>query len=73
MEPNGAARNDTPVVTGQGLKQTANVSRRRPEHIAVTVTFLEMTAPPARLPPLPVHRQVALLRPATSRCISTAI
>ena len=30
--------------------------------IAVTVTFLEMTAPPRALPPLPVHRQVALLK-----------
>ena len=28
----------------------------------MTVTFLEMTAPPAHLPPLPVHRQVALMK-----------
>jgi GNAT superfamily N-acetyltransferase len=30
--------------------------------IAVTVTFLEMSAPPAHYPPLPINKQVALLR-----------
>lgn len=30
--------------------------------IPVTVTFLEMTAPPAHYPPLPHNRQIALLR-----------
>jgi GNAT superfamily N-acetyltransferase len=33
-----------------------------PDEITVTVTFLEMTAPPAYYPPLPVGRQIALLR-----------
>jgi GNAT superfamily N-acetyltransferase len=34
----------------------------QPDHIAVTVTHLEMAAPPAYYPPLPVGRQIALLR-----------
>jgi len=34
----------------------------RLEPIPVTVTFLEMAAPPKRYPPLPAHRQFALLR-----------
>ena len=34
----------------------------QPDHIAVTVTYLEMAAPPAYYPPLPVGRQIALLR-----------
>lgn len=34
----------------------------RPAPIAVTVTFLEMQAPPAHYPPLPYNRQIALLR-----------
>lgn len=33
-----------------------------PEPIEVTVTFLEMTAPPLRYPPMPYGRQLALLR-----------
>lgn len=33
-----------------------------PEPIDVIVTFLEMTAPPARYAPLPVGRQIALLK-----------
>jgi len=33
-----------------------------PGEIEVTVTFLEMTAPPAHSRPLPMNRQVALLR-----------
>ena len=33
-----------------------------PEKIDVTVTFLEMDVPPAKYPPLPYGRQVALLR-----------
>jgi GNAT superfamily N-acetyltransferase len=33
-----------------------------PAPIEVTVTFLEMTAPPAHYPPLPMGRQIALLR-----------
>lgn len=33
-----------------------------PAPIEVTVTFLEMTAPPAYYPPLPMGRQIALLR-----------
>jgi GNAT superfamily N-acetyltransferase len=32
------------------------------QDIAVTVTFLEMAAPPASYPPLPYNRQIALLR-----------
>ncbi|MDW6020208.1 GNAT family N-acetyltransferase [Mesorhizobium sp. BAC0120] len=32
------------------------------QRIPVTVTFLEMTAPPAHYPPLPVGRQIALLK-----------
>jgi GNAT superfamily N-acetyltransferase len=32
------------------------------QDIGVTVTFLEMNAPPARYPPLPMGRQIALLR-----------
>ena len=32
------------------------------ETIAVTVTFLEMSAPPAIYPPLPYNQQIALLR-----------
>jgi GNAT superfamily N-acetyltransferase len=32
------------------------------QDIAVTVTFLEMQAPPAHYPPLPYNRQIALLR-----------
>ncbi|BCH33379.1 N-acetyltransferase [Mesorhizobium sp. L-8-10] len=34
----------------------------RPDPIEVTVTFLEMTKPPARYAPLPVGRQIALLK-----------
>ncbi|TIS06723.1 MAG: GNAT family N-acetyltransferase, partial [Mesorhizobium sp.] len=33
-----------------------------PKDIDVTVTFLEMHAPPASSPPLPYNRQIALLR-----------
>lgn len=33
-----------------------------PEPIEVTVTFLEMTKPPARYAPLPMGRQIALLK-----------
>ena len=43
-------------------EQAANLETARPDHIAVTVTFLEMTAPLTRMPPLPVHRQVALMK-----------
>ncbi|WP_274628944.1 GNAT family N-acetyltransferase [Arvimicrobium flavum] len=32
------------------------------ETVPVTVTFLEMSAPPAHYPPLPHNRQIALLR-----------
>lgn len=32
------------------------------QSIPVTVTFLEMAAPPARYPPLPMNKQIALLR-----------
>lgn len=35
---------------------------KRPEPIAVTVTFLEMSAPPSSYPPLPHNRPVALLK-----------
>ena len=35
---------------------------RKPEPIAVTVTFLEMATPPSRYPPLPLNRQIALLK-----------
>lgn len=35
---------------------------KKPEPIQVTVTFLEMTAPPARYAPLPVGRQIVLLK-----------
>lgn len=35
---------------------------RRPAPVQVTVTFLEMPAPPAHYPPLPHNRQIALLR-----------
>lgn len=35
---------------------------KRPDPIAVTVTFLEMTAPPAHYPPLPHNKGVALLK-----------
>jgi GNAT superfamily N-acetyltransferase len=34
----------------------------QPDRIAVTVTYLEMAAPPAYYPPLPVGRQIALLK-----------
>jgi GNAT superfamily N-acetyltransferase len=34
----------------------------KPEPIGVTVTFLEMNAPPARYAPLPVGRQIVLLK-----------
>ena len=34
----------------------------QPDRIAVTVTYLEMTSPPSYYPPLPVGRQIALLR-----------
>jgi GNAT superfamily N-acetyltransferase len=34
----------------------------RPQPIPVTVTFLDMAAPPAYYPPLPYNRQIALLR-----------
>jgi GNAT superfamily N-acetyltransferase len=34
----------------------------RLEPIAVTVTFLEMASPPAHYPPLPLGRQIVLLR-----------
>jgi len=43
-------------------EQTSTVEPPPTRLIDVTVTFLEMTAPPARFPPLPVHRQVALLK-----------
>lgn len=33
-----------------------------PQDIAVTVTFLEMDAPPAHYPVLPMNRQIALLK-----------
>lgn len=35
---------------------------KRPDPIEVIVTFLEMTKPPARYAPLPVGRQIALLK-----------
>ncbi len=38
------------------------MSSGMPEQIDVTVTFLEMNAPPAHYPPLPYGRQVALLK-----------
>ncbi len=38
------------------------VSRGEPDAIVVTVTFLEMTRPPAQFAALPYNRQVALLR-----------
>jgi GNAT superfamily N-acetyltransferase len=38
------------------------VGAEAPGQIGVTVTFLEMEVAPARFPPLPVHRQVALLK-----------
>jgi GNAT superfamily N-acetyltransferase len=34
----------------------------QPDRIAVTVTYLEMTAPPAHYAPLPIGRQIALLK-----------
>jgi GNAT superfamily N-acetyltransferase len=34
----------------------------RRQAIPVTVTFLEMEAPPSRYPPLPMNKQIALLR-----------
>lgn len=34
----------------------------KPEPLDVTVTFLEMTKPPAYYPPLPMNRQIALLK-----------
>lgn len=40
----------------------SSMSEGVPERIDVTVTFLEMEAPPARYPPLPYGRQIALLR-----------
>jgi GNAT superfamily N-acetyltransferase len=36
--------------------------RANEQRIPVTVTFLEMTAPPGHYPPLPVGRQIALLK-----------
>jgi len=39
-----------------------NMAADRSENIEVTVTFLEMHVPPAYTPPLPVNRQIALLR-----------
>lgn len=36
--------------------------KERLEPIPVTVTFLEMTKPPAHYPPLPIGRQIALLK-----------
>ncbi len=41
---------------------TRLVLEEAPDPIAVTVTFLEMTAPPTHLPPLPIGHQLALLR-----------
>ena len=38
------------------------MDKARPAPIEVTVTFLEMQAPPAHYPPLPYNRQIALLR-----------
>lgn len=37
-------------------------AERKVETIPVTVTFLEMSAPPSLYPPLPYNRQVALMR-----------
>ena len=51
---------DTSVVTG--TKVTHERGKRRIETIPVTVTFLEMSAPPAVYPPLPYNRQIAMLR-----------
>jgi len=39
-----------------------SMDKARPAPIEVTVTFLEMQAPPAHYPPLPYNRQIALLR-----------
>lgn len=39
-----------------------SMSADRSEIIPVTVTFLEMHTPPAYMPPLPVNRQIALLK-----------
>lgn len=41
---------------------SAAVETAASDEIAVTVTFLEMTASPAHYPPLPAGRQIALLR-----------
>jgi GNAT superfamily N-acetyltransferase len=38
------------------------MSAKSAETIAVTVTFLEMAAPPAHYPPLPYNRPIALLK-----------
>ena len=40
---------------------SAAAETAKPDEIAVTVTFLEMAAPPPRYPPLPMGRQIALL------------
>jgi GNAT superfamily N-acetyltransferase len=40
-------------------------SQERLDPIPVTVTFLKMDAPPKHYPPLPMHRQLALLRTRT--------
>ena len=37
-------------------------AEKKIEAIPVTVTFLEMSAPPSHYPPLPYNRQVALMR-----------
>ncbi|QPC87532.1 GNAT family N-acetyltransferase [Mesorhizobium sp. NBSH29] len=37
-------------------------TEKKPEAIPVTVTFLEMTAPPSHYPQLPYNRHIALLR-----------
>src|SRR5262245_52892977 len=45
----------------KGLRRSM-AERANDQRIPVTVTFLEMTAPPGRYPPLPVGRQIALLK-----------
>src|SRR4029453_12203558 len=61
----GHGANGAHAMTRQSSKgmaeQAANVEAVA-DHIAVTFTFFEMAAPPTRMPPLPVHRQIALMK-----------
>lgn len=44
------------------MTETTKTEANNAETIPVTVTFLEMTKPPAYTPSLPMNRQIALLR-----------